>query len=68
LQKADRNFEIATSVKPEYADAYYMRGLIAEEKGDDKQAKYFYDQTLKLNPKHSKAIQAFGRLRNEKKK
>lgn len=67
LKKADRNFEIATSVKPEYADAYFMRGLIAEATGDLKTAQYFYDQTLKLDPKNNGAIEGFGRLRNLKK-
>ncbi len=67
LAKADDLFRVATSVSPAYADAYYMRGLIAEARGDIKNAELFYGQTLKLDPEHSKAILGFGRLKEKRK-
>ncbi|MDX2003325.1 MAG: tetratricopeptide repeat protein [Chitinophagales bacterium] len=81
LDRADRNFELATTMKPSYTDAYFMRGLVAEGRAEIagkkgkvkdvqenlKQAQYFYDQTLKLDGQHAGAIKGFGRIRNQEK-
>lgn len=67
LAKADDLFQVATGLSPAYADAYYMRGLIAEARGDFKKAELFYGQTLKLHPEHNMAILGFGRLKEKRK-
>lgn len=64
IEKATRSFERAIGVAPDYADAYYMRGLCAEVVKDFKNAKFFYQQTLNLNPEHKLASDGIQRLAN----
>jgi hypothetical protein len=44
-----------------------MRGLIAESLGDRKNAEYYYDQTLRIDPLHTNAINGFNRLKQQRK-
>lgn len=62
IEKATRSFERAIGVAPDYADAYYMRGLCAEAVKDFKNAKYFYQQTVNLNSEHKLALDGINRL------
>lgn len=50
LEKAYKNFDIASKVAPTYSNAYYMRGLTSEamSKIDDAERDYYL--TLKLDP------------------
>jgi tetratricopeptide (TPR) repeat protein len=62
IDKAVRSFDRAIDVAPDYADAYYMRGLCAEMKKDFKNAKYFYQQSLNLNPNSKLAQDGLQRI------
>jgi hypothetical protein len=63
IQKADDSFKLTTNIEPDFADAYYMRGLIAESVGDYKNAEYYYDLTLRIVHDHANATKGFDRLK-----
>ena len=65
IDKAEKNFNIAVSVAPQYADAYYMIGLCAEVNDDNAKAINYYDQTLKIKGNHELAIKGLNRLRKQ---
>ncbi|CAN5250028.1 tetratricopeptide repeat protein [soil metagenome] len=67
INQADAAFKLATSIKPDFTDAYYMRGLVAESVGDYKSAEYYYDQTLRIDAQHMNAIAGFNRLKQLRK-
>lgn len=50
LEKANRHFEMALSFKPDYVDAIFMQGQIAERIGDKKNARIHYQNALNLLP------------------
>ncbi len=62
LRKADNKFNIAIQVAPNYTDAFYMRGLIAEVIEDKPNARYYYEQALSLEPEHDLANQGMKRI------
>lgn len=49
-EKASRFFSMAIQEKPDYAEAYYNRGLCYEIMGDIKKARDDYNQALVFNP------------------
>lgn len=50
LAKAESHFDMALNAKPDYVDAMFMLGQIAERKGDIVEAKIQYQNALKLLP------------------
>jgi len=50
LNKAFRNFKIASKIKVDYVDAIFMLGQISESIGDIPNAKKYYNTALKLLP------------------
>jgi Tfp pilus assembly protein PilF len=48
--KASRFFSMAIQEKPDYAEAYYNRGLCYEIMGDVKKARDDYNQALVFSP------------------
>lgn len=62
IDRASRDFDRAIAVAPDYADAYYMRGLCAEAVKDFKNARYYYEQALNLKAEHALAIEGIKRL------
>ncbi len=65
LDKAYRNFDLVTKIAPAYADAYYMRGQVAELQGNLNQARIDYIQTLNLDPEHELAHEGLDRIGRE---
>lgn len=64
LDKAYRAFDRAVGVNPDYADAWYMRGLMSENLGNGREALADYTQTLKLDRSHRLAADGIDRLKN----
>lgn len=64
--KAARFFSMAIQEKPDYAEAYYNRGLCYEIQGDFKKAAIDYDQALVFNPALSACVTAKQRLQSKK--
>lgn len=62
VDRASRDFERAIGVAPDFADAYYMRGLCSEVKKDIKNARFYYQQALNLKPQHQLALNGLKRL------
>jgi tetratricopeptide (TPR) repeat protein len=50
IDKAYKHFGMAIDVNPEYAEAYYNKGLCAVAKDDMMDAKYNFEQALSLKP------------------
>lgn len=63
IDKADRQFQIATEVAPANAEAYYGKGLIYLKKGNKELAANFFDQALVFNNKHEGAKAAIAQLK-----
>jgi tetratricopeptide (TPR) repeat protein len=63
VDKADRQFQLATEVAPANADAYYGKGLVYERRGNKELAKNFYGQALIFNPDHKDASAALEKLK-----
>ncbi len=55
VDKAFRHFDLAIKMKPNYADAYYYRGLAESERGNKAEAKTNLTQCLALDPENEKA-------------
>lgn len=53
LMKAEKHFDVALGLKPDYVDAIFMLGQIAARKGDKKAAKVHYQNALKLLPNNA---------------
>lgn len=62
LDKADRQFQIATQVAPANAEAYYGKALVYIKKGDLALAKKFLEQTIVFNGKHAAARAALQKI------
>jgi tetratricopeptide (TPR) repeat protein len=61
-EKAIRNFSIAIEVKPDYAEAYFNRGLCYEIQGNFKAAAADYNQSLNFNAQMKAAQEALARI------
>jgi tetratricopeptide (TPR) repeat protein len=53
-------FDFAIKVKPDYAEAYYYRGLISLEKGNKDQAQADFRQAITLKPDYELAKKELG--------
>ncbi len=62
FDEARKNFDITTRLAPSYADAYYMRGLCAEELGKKALARKDYEQALVFEENHQLAKKALAEL------
>jgi tetratricopeptide (TPR) repeat protein len=60
--RASFYFERAIEAKPDFADAYYRLGIIAEENNDLAQAISLYKKTAELLPNHIDTLVALERL------
>jgi tetratricopeptide (TPR) repeat protein len=58
LDKAIKNFDIATKVEPTEANYYFYRGKAKEKLGQKAEAKADYEQALKFNPANKDALNA----------
>lgn len=63
LDKADRQFQIATEVAPANAEAYFGKGVVNLKKGKNDLAKQFFEQALVFNNKHEAAQKALTQLK-----
>jgi len=59
---AQKHFNMAIGVSPAYANAYQMRGLTSEIKGDIEAAIRDYEQALTFKKDHPKALEGIKRL------
>jgi Flp pilus assembly protein TadD len=64
LKGALEDYDTAIALYPEYAGAYYNRGLLHEERGDWADAIADYSSVIRLDPKHAQAYNNRGILRN----
>lgn len=62
LAEAQAAAELATQVDPDYADARYNLGQVYERNGSPDQARFQYQQALRLQPGHQEAARALARL------
>jgi O-antigen ligase/tetratricopeptide (TPR) repeat protein len=62
LPEAQAAAELATQVDPDYADARYNLGQVHERSGNAEQARFQYQQALRLQPDHEEAQRALARL------
>lgn len=62
IDKADRQFQIATEVAPANAEAYYGKGLIYMRKGNKDLARNFFEQALIFDGHHEQAKAALAKL------
>lgn len=62
-EKAYRQFDLAVKVQPDYADAWYNRGLCSEILGKKKEALSDYEQALTFAPKTPYILQALERVK-----
>lgn len=62
FEEALKIFQLATSVEPTYADAFYWQGKTQEALGRGKEALELYDQALRLDPDLKEASAAINRL------
>ena len=60
-----RHFDLATKVSPQYAEAYYYRGLCELAKGQKEQAESDFQQTLNLKPDYSAAQDELNKLQKK---
>ncbi len=65
IDKAQKNFNIAVQVAPTYTDAYYMRGLCSEAKGENEKALEDYKQVLHIDGNHTMALRGLTRVRKQ---
>lgn len=63
IDKADRQFQIATEVAPANAEAYYSKGLIYIRKGNKELARNFFEQALIFNSNHEPAKAELAKLK-----
>ncbi|MGB1247718.1 MAG: tetratricopeptide repeat protein [Chitinophagales bacterium] len=62
LEKSYNHFNIATQIQPQYAGAYYMKGFVAEQRGDVQTAIVNYEQAQLMMPDNEDVIDALARL------
>lgn len=65
LEKAWRQFDLATKQDPLYVEAYYNRGLCSELMGKKTDAIADYEQVLSFDPEFAAAKEAMQRLRKK---
>ncbi|HLU16587.1 MAG TPA: tetratricopeptide repeat protein [Edaphocola sp.] len=58
VEKADRQFQIATEIAPASAEAYYGKGLVAQRQQKFKLASGFFKQALVFNGDYNEAREA----------
>lgn len=63
IAKAEKHFDMALNAKPDYVDAIYMLGQIAEIKGDIPNAKIHYQNALKLLPNNETILESLNKLK-----
>ena len=63
LDKAIKNFDIATKVDPTEASYYYYRGKAKEKKGNKTEAKADYEQALRFDADLKEAKKSLSKLR-----
>lgn len=56
--RAERHLETALALAPEFAEAFAVKGRIAEYRGEVEDALRLYDQSLALNPNQSSVHQS----------
>ena len=61
--EAEKNFELSTKADATCAKCYYMRGLMAEMRKDNKAAKSFYEESYRIDPENTGAKQAADKLK-----
>jgi uncharacterized caspase-like protein len=61
---AIEDYDQAIKLKPDYADAYYNRGIARSDLGDNKGAIADYDQAIKLKPDFAEAYYGRGNARS----
>lgn len=66
LNQAVNHFDLSIKINPMYARAYFYRGYTRELTGQVDEARYDYEQTLRLNPGDSDAKEALDRLIEKK--
>ncbi len=62
IDKAIRQFNLATQFNPTYTEAYYNRGLCNEIKKDNNAAAADYNQALQFDPGFELALQSLKRI------
>lgn len=65
IDKADRQFQIATEVAPANAEAYYGKGMIYVRKGNKDLARNFFEQALIFDSHHEQAKAALAKLKTK---
>lgn len=63
IDMAEKHFDMALNAKPEFVDAIFMMGQIAERKGDIVEAKIQYQNALKLLPNNETIEEALNAIR-----
>lgn len=64
LEKAFNNFNLAITVSPKSADAFYMRGLCWEKRKNKVQAIKDYETALRLRSDFREALEALSKLKS----
>ena len=64
LEKAFNNFNLAITVSPKSADAFYMRGLCWERRKNKTQAIKDYETALRLRSDFREALEALSKLKS----
>ena len=57
-----REINFARNIEPDFADVYWIEGLIFEQIGDWRRAHYFYSRALTISPFHRFAIEGLERI------
>ena len=52
-------------IKPDYADAWNLKGMIFEEKGESEEAMKYYEKALEYELEHKETKENIYRLRNK---
>lgn len=63
IDKADRQFQLATEVAPANAEAYFGKGKVYQKRGNIELAKNFFGQALIFNPEHKESAAALEKLK-----
>ncbi len=62
IPQAYKNFDLAIKIDPTYHEAYYKKGVCAEQLKRIEEAKSLYQQCLNINSKYELAQKALKRL------